>query len=79
MVRILVLEDDANLNRMVCTFLNDSGFTTTGCLHANDAYDEMYNNLYDMIISDIMMPDIDGFEFAETVRRVSSWGYLLLI
>lgn len=71
MVRILVLEDDANLNRMVCTFLNDSGFETTGCLHANDAYDEMYNNLYDLIISDIMMPDIDGFEFAETVRKVN--------
>ena len=71
MVRILVREDDANLNRMVCTFLNDSGFETTGCLHANDAYDEMYNNLYDMIISDIMMPDIDGFEFAETVRKVN--------
>ena len=71
MVRILVLEDDANLNRMVCTFLNDSGFETTGCLHANEAYDEMYNNLYDLIISDIMMPDIDGFEFAETVRKVN--------
>ena len=71
MVRILVLEDDANLNRMVCTFLNDSGFETTGCLHANDAYDEMYNSLYDLIISDIMMPEIDGFEFAETVRRVN--------
>ena len=71
MVRILVLEDDATLNRMVCTFLNDSGFAAKGCLHANDAYDEMYNNLYDMIISDIMMPDIDGFEFAEAVRRVN--------
>ena len=31
----------------------------------------MYNNLYDLIISDIMMPDIDGFEFAENVRRVN--------
>lgn len=71
MVRILVLEDDRNLNRMVCTFLNDSGFETTGCLHANEAYDEMYNSLYDMIISDIMLPDIDGFEFAETVRKVN--------
>lgn len=71
MARILVLEDDVNLNRMVCTFLNDSGFETKGCLHAEQAYDEMYNNLYDMIISDIMMPDIDGFEFAETVRRVN--------
>lgn len=71
MVRILVLEDDIYLNRMVCTFLNDSGFETRGCFHANEAYDEMYNSLYDMIISDIMLPDIDGFEFAETVRRVN--------
>ncbi len=71
MVRILVLEDDVHLNRMVCTFLNDSGFETRGCFHANEAYDEMYNNLYNMIISDIMLPDIDGFEFAETVRRVN--------
>ena len=31
----------------------------------------MYNNLYELIISDIMMPEIDGFEFAETVRRVN--------
>ena len=71
MIRILVLEDDAKLNQMVCTYLNDSGFQAKGCLHANDAYDEMYNSLYDLIISDIMMPDIDGFEFAESVRRVN--------
>ncbi len=71
MIKILVLEDDAKLNKTVCTYLNDSGFQTKGCLNANSAYDEMYNNLYDLIISDIMMPDIDGFEFAETVRRVN--------
>lgn len=71
MIRILVLEDDAKLNQTVCTYLNDSGFQAKSCLHANDAYDEMYNSLYDLIISDIMMPDIDGFEFAENVRRVN--------
>ena len=38
---------------------------------ANEAYDEMYNNLYDLIISDIMMPEVDGFEFAENVRQVN--------
>ena len=71
MINILVLEDDAKLNQLVCTYLNDSGFKAKGCLRANDAYDEMYNNLYDLIISDIMMPEIDGFEFAETVRQVN--------
>lgn len=71
MVHILVLEDDAKLNRTVCTYLNDSGFSAKGCLSAQAAYDELYNNLYDLIVSDIMMPEVDGFQFAETVRRVN--------
>ncbi len=71
MVHILVLEDDAKLNQIVCTYLNDSGFEAKGCLNANDAYDELYNSLYDLIISDIMMPEVDGFEFARTVRQVN--------
>ena len=71
MVRILVLEDDVKLNQIVCTYLSDSGFAAKGCLNANDAYDELYNSLYDLIISDIMLPEVDGFEFARTVRQVN--------
>lgn len=59
MIHILVLEDDAKLNKIVCAYLNDSGFQTKGCLNANEAYEEMYHNLYELIISDIMMPGID--------------------
>lgn len=71
MVNILVVEDDTKLNQIVCTYLNDSGFQAKGCLTVKEAYDEMYNNLYELIISDIMMPEIDGFEFAKTVRQVN--------
>jgi DNA-binding response OmpR family regulator len=71
MINILVVEDDSELNRIVCTYLSDSGFQAKGCLNANDAYEEMYNNMYELIISDIMMPKIDGFEFAKTVRQVN--------
>jgi two-component system OmpR family response regulator len=71
MIHILVVEDDVKLNQIVCTYLNDSGYKAKGCLGPSDAYDLMYNNLYDMIISDIMMPEIDGFEFAETVRQLN--------
>ena len=71
MIHILVVEDDVKLNQIVCTYLNDSGFQARGCLSANEAYEEMYNNLYDLIISDIMMPKIDGFEFARSVRQVN--------
>lgn len=71
MVHILVVEDDTNLNKLVCSYLNNSGFEAKGCLNAEDAYEEMYNNLYDLIISDIMMPGVDGFEFAQSIRRVN--------
>lgn len=71
MINILVVEDDAKLNQIVCTYLNDSGFHAKGCLSAREAYEEMYNQIYELIISDIMMPEIDGFEFAETVRSVN--------
>lgn len=71
MINILVVEDDIKLNQGVCTYLNNCGYAAKGCLNAHDAYDTMYNSLFDLIISDIMMPEIDGYEFAETVRDIN--------
>lgn len=71
MIHILVVDDDEKLNKAVCTWLNDCGFEAKGVLSANDAYEEMYNSIYELIISDIMMPEVDGFEFARSVREVN--------
>lgn len=71
MFKILVLEDDKELNKTVCSFLNQSGYESYGCLNAVDAYDTLADNVFDLIISDIMMPDIDGFEFAGNVREMN--------
>ena len=71
MINILVVEDDAKLNQIVCAQLTNNGYAAKGCLNPGEAYDTMYNSLYDLIISDIMMPGIDGFEFAETVRSLN--------
>ncbi len=71
MLRILVVEDDQKLCRIVCNHLNSHGYEATGCLNAQDAYDQMYHRPYALIVSDIMMPDIDGFEFAAAVRRIN--------
>lgn len=69
--KILVVEDERELNKTVCSYLNQNGYETVGCLDAESAYDAMYDNMYDLIISDIMMPGIDGFEFAKTVRELN--------
>ncbi len=72
MFKILVVEDDSDLNKTVCSFLNHSGYEATGCMNAGDAYDALYENIFDLIVSDIMMPNIDGFEFAKNVREIDS-------
>ena len=71
MFRILVVEDDRALNQTVCAFLNQNGYEATGCYNAVDAYDAMYAAMYDLILSDIMMPGVDGFEFAGNVRELN--------
>ena len=45
MFQILVVEDDKDLNRTVCAFLNNSGYKAIGCLDANAAYDAMYGTM----------------------------------
>ena len=71
MFQILILEDDAELNRSVCIFLNQNGYAATGCLSAESAFDALYANTYDLILSDIMMPGIDGFGFVQAVRQLN--------
>ena len=59
MFKILVVEDDKELNRSVCSYLGRNGYDAIGCLNADDAHDAMYENVFDLIISDIMMPGTD--------------------
>lgn len=71
MFKILVVEDDKELNKTVCSFLNHSGYEAAGCLNATDAYDALNATMFDLIVSDIMMPGVDGFEFAQNIRELN--------
>ena len=71
MFKILVVEDNKDLNKSVCSFLNHNGYDAIGCFNAMDAYDELTDHVFDLIISDIMMPGIDGFEFSASVREIN--------
>lgn len=71
MFKILVVEDDAELNRSVCLYLTRKGYSAFGCTSATEAYDAFSSDIFDLIISDIMMPVVDGFEFAASIRSVN--------
>ena len=69
MASILVVEDDAALNRSVCSFLRMAGHEPLAAHGALEAFDMLASNPVDVIVSDIMMPGMDGFELAEVIRR----------
>ena len=68
MINVLVVEDDATLNRSVCSFLQMNGYAAVGCRSVMEAYDALYEDAFDLIISDVMMPGTDGFTCAKNVR-----------
>lgn len=59
------------MNSILCSHLNKNGYRAVGCVNPVEAYDLLYGSQFDMIISDIMMPQVDGFEFAEKIRETN--------
>lgn len=69
MINILVVEDDVKLNYIVCSFLNDNGYHAISCKNGTEAFDRILEEPVNLIVSDIMMPEMDGFEFAAEIRK----------
>lgn len=68
MSKILLAEDDLSLNRLVCATLRAEGYEVTSCADGDAAADEFGKDKYDLVITDIMMPKLDGFALAELIR-----------
>ena len=70
MAKILIAEDDRDLNRLVSITLRNNGFEVTSCFDGNEALDEFEKNKYDVLLTDIMMLNMDGFDLAQNVRQL---------
>jgi len=68
-VRILVIEDEKNLNDIIVKKLVSEKYCVDSCLNGNDALEYIFSVEYDVIISDIMLPGIDGFEILRRIRE----------
>ena len=68
MFKILVVEDDNELNQLFCRTLNRNGYVALGALDAAKALVMLEKEAVDLIISDVMMPGMDGFEFVRQLR-----------
>ena len=68
MVNILLAEDDKDLNLLTSTYLKKAGFNVVSVYNGLDALNKFYEEKFDLVLSDIMMPLCDGFELAKDIR-----------
>lgn len=68
MVNILLAEDDKDLNLLTSTYLKKAGFNVVSVYNGLDALNKFYEEKFDIVLSDIMMPLCDGFELAKDIR-----------
>lgn len=65
MASVLVVEDDRDLNRLLCLSLRGGGYRPTACFDGAEALDAFSSTKFDMILTDVMMPHVDGFQLAD--------------
>lgn len=79
MFQILVVEDDKELRELFCTVLRDNGYTAFPATDGLSAFDMLDNTNIDLVISDIMMPRMDGYELTKSLRDAGYTMPVLMI
>ncbi len=79
MISILVVEDDRELSELFCTFLSDNDYNTYTAYDGLQAFSVLEDNHIDLIITDVMMPNMDGFEMTKFLHDTNQTIPVLMI
>lgn len=79
MFQIMVIEDDAILRELYCSVLSGGGYTPIPATDGLDAFDILDDTHVDLIITDVMMPRMDGFSFTRSLREAKYTTPVLII
>lgn len=72
MAKILIVEDDKQLNNSVCSYFEANSYSTRSAFNGVEALEILEKEQFDIVISDIMMPMLDGFSLVEKIRKTNS-------
>ena len=79
MLKILIAEDDRELRTLFSRVLTKNGYSVEGVSNGQDALEAIHNDYYDMIISDIMMPEVNGYELVRRLREAGNTTPVMMI
>ena len=75
---ILIVDDDEKLNQLLKGFLSDFGFNTLTAVHPEEGLKKLKYKSPDLVILDVMLPSMDGFEVCKKIRQNSSVPIIML-
>jgi DNA-binding response OmpR family regulator len=78
MSEILVIDDDQNLSTLLCEFLHGQGYATHCAANGRAGLREMFEHKSDLIILDVTMPQMDGWETLKRIREMSDMPVIML-
>ena len=79
MFHILVVEDNADMRELFCTVLSDSGYQCLSAADGAEALEIMDKEYVDLIVADIMMPNLDGYELTKAIRAAKMELPILMV
>lgn len=77
-IQILLVEDDEHICNTVKAFLSEAGYKVDACLDGDEAYTMFYDNTYQLVILDILLPGLNGYELLREFRRSSNTPVLMM-
>ena len=72
MIRVLIVEDEAAINSLIALSLKKAGYACECALDGTQAAEKIQTETYDLILLDVMMPNMDGFTLAEEIREAEA-------
>lgn len=78
-MKILLAEDEVDLNNVVTRYLKKNGYSVNSVLDGEEALDYLEYSEYDLVILDIMMPKVDGFEVIKKLRDKGNHTSVLML
>lgn len=78
-MRVLIVEDDPEINQLLCAYAQIAGFEADCALEGFDALRRAAGERYDLVLLDVMLPDVDGLEVARRLRANPSTAKLPIV
>lgn len=75
---ILIIDDDSKLNELLSEYLTKNGFKCETAEAPSEAFSKLKKNIFDLIILDIMLPEMDGFEVCKLIRKENETPIIML-